>query len=91
MGAVFCSDHISRFGLLLQLGFADQCSFDGDEPCVCYKNGMPISDHPVFVLCWMCSVNGKGGTCANRGLAPPLDLRLAISLSWCIWKNAEFV
>ena len=40
-------------------------------------------------LCWMCSVNGKGGTCANRGLAPPLDLRLAISLSWCIWKNCE--
>ena len=25
-------------------------------------------------------MNGKGGTCANRGLAPPLDLRLAISL-----------
>ena len=49
VGAVFCSDHISRFGLLLQLGFADQCSFDGDEPCVCYKNGMPISDHPVSV------------------------------------------
>ena len=36
-------------------------------------------------------MNGKGGTGANRGLAPPLDLRLAISLSWCIWKNAEFV
>ncbi len=32
--AVFCSDYISRFGLLLQLGFADLCSFDGDEPCV---------------------------------------------------------
>ena len=58
VGAVFCSDHISRFGLLLQLGFADQCSFDGDEPCLCYKNGMPISDHPVpanhadFVSCY---------------------------------------
>ena len=33
----------------------------------------------------------QGGTCANRGLALPLDLRLAISLSWCIGKNAEFV
>ena len=58
VGAVFCSDYISRFGLLLQLGFADLCSFDGDEPCVCYKNGMPISDHPVpvnhadFVSCY---------------------------------------
>ena len=39
----------------------------------------------------MCNVNGKGGTCANRGLALPLDLRLAISLSWCIGNNAEFV
>ena len=36
-------------------------------------------------------MNGKDGTGANRGLAPPLDLRLAISRSWCIWKNAEFV
>ena len=25
-------------------------------------------------------MNGKGGTCANRGLALPLDVRLAISL-----------
>ena len=49
LGAIFCSDHISRFGLLRQLGLADQCTFDGDEPCVCYKNGVPISDHPVFV------------------------------------------
>ena len=49
MEAIFCSDHISRFGLLRQLDLADQCTFDGDEPCVRCKNGVPISDHPVFV------------------------------------------
>ncbi len=49
IGAVYCSEQIGRFGLLLQLGLADQCTFDGDEPCLCYKNGIPFSDHPVSV------------------------------------------
>ena len=49
LGAIFGSDQVSRFGLLRQLGLADQCMYEGDEPCACYKNGVPISDHPIFV------------------------------------------
>ena len=49
LGAIFCADHVSRFGLLSQLGLSDHCMNDGEEPCVCYKNGVPFSDHPIFV------------------------------------------
>ena len=49
LGAVFTADQVSRSGLIGQLGLADQCMNDGDEPCVCYKNGVPFSDHPIFV------------------------------------------
>ena len=71
VGAVFCSDHISRFGLLLQLGVAD---FDDDEPCVCYKNGMPISDHPV-------SVNHADFVSCYKGRSYAIDDEEAVIIS----------
>ena len=40
---------MNRIGLLSQLGLADQCMNEGDEPCVCYRNGIPFSDHPIPV------------------------------------------
>ena len=48
LGAIFCSEKVSRLGLLRQLGLADQCR-DEDEPCACYKNGIPTSEHPIFI------------------------------------------
>ena len=49
LGAIFSADQVSRSGLISQLGLADQCMNVGEEPCVCYKNGVPFSDHPLFV------------------------------------------
>ena len=49
LGAIFTADRVSCSGLINQLGLADQCMNDGEEPCVCYKNGIPFSNHPIFV------------------------------------------
>ena len=49
IGAIFCAIQVTRMGLLSQLGLADQCMNDGEEPCVCYRNGVPFSEHPILV------------------------------------------
>ena len=49
LGAIFTADRVSCAGLINQLGLANQCMNEGEEPCVCYKNGIPFSNHPIFV------------------------------------------
>ena len=61
LGAIFCSDHITRFGLL---GLADQCTFDGDEPCV-YATRMECLSVIIRSLCTMptlCLATRDGAT-----------------------------
>ena len=49
VGAIFSPDRVSRSGLLRQIGLGSMCLDGDDEPCTCYKNGIPLSEHPIIV------------------------------------------
>ncbi len=49
VGAIFSPDRLSRLGLLRQLGLESMCLSGDEEPCTCYRNDIPRSEHPIMV------------------------------------------
>ena len=81
VGAIFSPD---RLGLLRQLRLEGMCLFGDEEPCTCYRNGIPMSEHPImvnsadFVSCYKgrsCTMLAEGAVMISDtesiGTAPP--------------------
>ena len=55
VGAIFSPDKVSRSGLLRQFGLESMCLDGDDEPCTCYKNGIPTLCPATKVGVILCS------------------------------------